>query len=165
MAGFGGLQERNTPLLPTSRGSNHHRPKPAGALPARDFHDSGTSLTLEESSECGVSQQSIDISTSSEAIRQLMKPKYSTGASERGGGDHDSMGGGSGHSITERAEDFIFTSGGRLPPTFENLPFSSSSSPPILPQHVEAAEEENSVTFHDEDDEDQQQTKYYLPLQ
>ena len=139
---FAPLQERNAPLG-TSRSRNTASAVPKSALPMRDFHDSSTSITLEESSECGVSQHSIDISTSSEAIRQLMKPKYTSG-------DDSLNGSGSGHSITERAEDFIFTSGGRLPPTFENLP--TFSTQPILPQHVEA--DENSITFHDDDEED-----------
>lgn len=107
------------------------------ALPPRNFHDSGTSLTLDESS----SSHSLDISTSSEAIRQLMQPK----SSHERGGDYNDV---SCHSITERSEDFIFQS--RLPTTLEDPALIGQ---PILPQHV-PVDDDVSVTFHGEDDDE-----------
>ena len=135
---LGALQERNTmPSISRGMGS---KVLPS-SLPPRNFQDSSTSLTLEESSStCGGSTHSIDISTSSEAIRQLMKPKYPSA--------DDSLGGGSGHSITERSEDFMF--GGRLPPTLEDA--TGLLSAPILPQHIVSTADDNSVTFHDDED-------------
>ena len=135
------LQELNA-MPSLGRPRHMSGPKP---LPARSYH--ADAANYEESSSLHSGQSSsIDISTSSEAIRQLMKPTYG----------EDSLGGDSGHSITERSEDFNFGGNGSLPPTVEDP--SSLLSPPILPTVAKVAEatkdDEGSVTFHEDDEED-----------
>lgn len=109
------------------------------ALPPRNFQESTTSFTLEESS----SNHSLDISTSSEAIRQLMHPKAKQ-AHESEYNDVSCV------SLTERTEDFNYVFQSRLPTTLED---SSLIGAPILPTHV-PVDDDISCTFHADDDEE-----------
>jgi hypothetical protein len=142
-------------------GNKSRRPSaPLGPLQetrntTKTLHDSATSMTAEDSSVS--SRQSIDISSSSEAIRQLMKPgsnhNNKLDANNNSGSHHSS--GSSHRSLSEHSGvDELWTSQ-RLPPTLEDgggglLP-AAPAHVPILPQHVP---EDRSVSFHEDEDED-----------